>query len=95
MLKKNSTEQSPGVVVRSQPLESQQNVPLKQMYLFSAIKSIFYQSQMIICRPESTELNRIFLQNHKIAATTRTKNSDRKFIVGHTDGDESDDRDIL
>ena len=44
----------------SQPLEAQQNVPLKQMYLISAIKIILYQSQMTVCRLESTQLNRNF-----------------------------------
>ena len=80
--RKKSTEQSPGVVLMSQPLEAQQNVPLKQMYLISAIKIILYQSQMTVCRLESTQLNRNFYAkpHWQDSSQDQNQNSNRKLL---------------
>ena len=58
---KNQQNSLQGAVL-GQQLEAQQKVPLKQMYLISAIRSILWQSQMIqvVCHPESTQLSRNF-----------------------------------
>ena len=70
-----------GTVARSsseEQLEAQQNIPLKQMYLISAIKSILYQSQMIVWSPESTQLNRNIYAKSQDSSQDQNQNSKRK-----------------
>ena len=80
--RKKSTEQSPGVVLMSQPLEAQQNVPLKQMYLISAIQRFCIKARWLSAIQNQHTWAVIFMQNHK----DQNQKQQQK-IVGHTESD--------